>query len=1474
MTGSWKNIRRRATGIIWVILVLAGPLFAQELVFEHFSSNHGLSNNLIRDIIQDDEGYLWFATSGGLNRFDGYLFDIYKPTQGDTLSISDSRISELMLDRRGFLWSRSSLGNFHRIDSKKKQVLNLKELGVLPPGTRVLAQQLSADGDLWLRLNSGMLRIYYTVGSGDRFSYQYYHADNLLPDNQVYFIYPDSRHQVWVGTAGGMVRMQVSRDNSEIIFTENFFVDQPEAILSAREQNGKIFFGTGNNRLVVYDHEKQQFEEVTTGNNTPSGNVRVMMNNYRDEMVFGTDVGDVILYDPALGSYEYFEQENTPGLDSMVIGEVFADSYGMFWLISDRRGIYSFNPERKVFKYHGLNFADRMFLGEPDKQLILEDSNRDLWVGINGGGLFLYDRGMDEFIQLQHDPNKTTSISSDIVLSLYEDRSKNLWIGTSYGGINKLSLKQSQFTHITLVAEPKTDFDNYVRSVTADPLGNIYLGTKAGKIFVYRGTTRIGTIPDDLYDPSIFPVTNIYCLYFDNDHNLWVGTKGKGLYVFKSFLGYYSNLNHPGIQLQHITSDAEAEISIHSENVYSIVRDYYGQYWVGGFTGGLYLLTDPFGDQKITRFTADEHADNNIVSDEVRHLLLDNGHNLWIATSEGISILENRYLQSPEKKFINLQPSISDTTNLSGKVVYQVMQSRNEDIYVAMLDGGINQLRAEDFENRSFRWIHHESPILSSNVYGIREDDNGNIWMGTDNGLFRMHRDGQMIERFDVGSNILPLTFSESCAAGTNRHELVFGSNKGFILFQPSEIHKDTTQFPLVFSRLEINGEWISSTHSGILDLDIDAQRSVVLDHTQRNITLHFSVLDYDHPSAVQYSSFLEGLDNYWSKPSTVNYVNYRQLDPGDYVLHVRGTNSSGAWLNEEATMTISINPPFWKSIEGNLLISLILLVFLVAAAIIVFRQIRIQNKLKIEKAITEKRIEYYTNISHEFKTPLSLILNPVEEIINSHKSSDFSRQKGVQIKNNATYLKRLIEQMLDFRKLREGRMQLKITELNLVAFFNEIYLIFLPLSKKLNIKFSFEHNLDEYFGYADFAQLEKITYNLLSNAFRFTPAGKEVTLNMQIDESDKKLVFTVEDEGPGISVDELPRIFDRFYMSKSSTGIGLFFTRELVYLHKGEIEAGNKEEGGAVFTISIPVGPASYTSEEMLLESDKKLSFDFHPIDDIETIVSTPLHVGEEHIHVNSYMASILIVEDNTEMLNYLGTELSKKFKVYKARDGQQGLSMTRKHLPDLVLSDVKMSVMNGYELTRAIKDNYYTSHIPVILLTAESSEEMKIEGIASGADDYIEKPFNLNYLFTKIDKTILQRKKLIKRFDNETRENVIQDRRRGEDDSEFITTVQNLINEHLSNSNLDVEFLVEQMGISRTLFFKKVKASIGFSPNEYIRILRMKAAARMLSSSRNTINEIGFSIGYNDPNYFGKTFKKHFGITPSEYRATAEKR
>ena len=1451
---------------ILIGIIYAGILNAQEYYFEHISSIQGLSNNIVRDIIQSSDGYMWFATSGGLNRFNGRNFDIYRPVPGDIHSLSYSRLYHIFEDKHGYIWVISSIGNIHRVNPLTHEVDNFLESNIIPAGAYVRSFMQTCSGNIWLVTDRGLLYVEYPDAASDKFRTKWIDNSNGLSNLNVNFIYEDKDGQIWIGTDSGLQwQYQFNAERDDLVFTQSFSKDKI-AFTAVLELDGKLYFGTGSGKLIVFEQETQSFEEQKEMSRRLRGSVTTISAGNSGSVLIGTTIGDLLYFEPSSNKIKYFEYNHTASLDSGYVIQIFPDSYGKFWLVNENRGVYKYDPEANRFSYFDLNARNRSFLGESDKQVLFEDSNKDLWIGINGGGLFLYERDKDAFRSFMNDPDNSTSISSNIILSLYEDHSKNLWIGTSDGGVDKLSLHRDYLRKIKPVENPQNSFENYIRAIATDALGNIWVGSKAGKIYVYKNDKKVVTLPDDLQNPNVLPVINVYCLFFDYDNNLWIGTKGEGIYVLRNLLSNLNNLKTRKLEVVHFSHDPANRNTLSSNNVYSITQDYHGQYWIASFQGGLDLLVDPFANPEFTNYNAGSHNKMAISSDETRYLFLDNKHNLWIATSNGVSILEKKNLNAANKEFINLTSSIGNQSDLSGKVVYQICQAQNNEIVLALLDGGFDVLETFDFDAKNFVWKHYNEAMNSPTVYSVESDFLGNVWLGAENGLRKLNTETDHIERYNFTDNKSRFNFTESASLKTSRNELVFGTSDGFILFNPELISKDTAQYPLKFSGLEINGEKIDGFNtSGTL---LTGPSNLKLNHDQDNITLYFATLDYSDQESIQYSCFLEGYDTYWSNPSTQNSVTYRKLPPGDYVLRVKSTNSSGFWMENESELPIEITPPFWKSTLGYGILTALFLLISSTIIIVGRRQVVMRNENRIEKALNERRIQYYTNISNDFKTPLSLILNPAEEILQSHKSSSLAKDNALIIKKNATYLKRLIEQILEFRKIREGKMQLLVNEINLIEFFREVYLMFLPLAKRMEVTFDYKFNIDAFIGFADIRILEKIVYNLLSNAFRYTPTGRNIQLVVEINNKQNLLSMKVQDDGPGINENDLPKIFDRFYERSSSSGIGLFFTRELVLLHKGEIRAQNNPKRGATFEVSIPVTAESYENTEIAQIRAPQTAFDLNAITDIEMLLANRRKTTDTALqHNQDYFNKVLLVSSDDNLRTYLSLELARDFNVVEANSGSLGVELANERQPDLILCDVNTSDINGFELTKLIKQNFNTSYIPVILLSNIESEETWIDSAECGADELIIKPFNLKYLIIKVSTTIVKWKKLKERFERDLVAEEIKEVPIHVD-KQMIDKVQTVIDQNLANPDLNVEFIANTIGISRTLFYKRMKKQSGFAPNQYLNLVRMKEAAHLLSTTNKSVSEISNSVGFADSNYFCKTFKKHYGKTPTTYK------
>ncbi len=1428
----------------FIFITIYLPISSQSIQFDHLDIKDGLSDNSVRNIIQDKKGYLWFATLNGLSRYDGRSFKNYYSIPGDTNSLSNSLMVKIKEDKNGYIWCWSDDENIQRVDPITNKVLNF-HTQILKREVPVKDFIITSKGDIWTWGKEGCVKISYTDNSGN-INTELFNKENDFPSNKINFVFEDEKQNIWAGTQQGLIRINFSDNGNRVINT--YFNNKK--FISFSQTSNNIWFGTRNQGIVNYNISNKDFTSLLGINDKLKGkSIRCIHQYSPNNLILGSDKF----------IFEYTISNNIVVAIShpklTITTRIFPDAYNQLWIIAETKGIYKFEPKERKLKYYDLNSKERLFLGIRDKQQLFEDSNKNLWIGIHGGGLFLYNRETDKFENFRYNEDERGSLSSDVVLSIFEDYSKNLWVGTMYGGVNKINLSEKNFTWHKPILNPSNIFENEIRSSTEDREGKLWLGSKGGKIFCYKNYKLQYTFPDDLSAENRLKLMNInvYSLFIDNADNLWIGTKGKGVFILKDII----NATPKNIKIVHLSTSMAEPL----DKVYSINQDRNGNYWIGSLGSGIAVLSNPFDKPKFVTYKENGKA-NQIISNYVRYLFFDIDNNLWIGTSKGISLLPSNQLEESNKRFISISNDKQDLSSLSYNEVDCIFQSSDKTIYAATMGGGLNMLRQYSIEDEFFEWQNfNKADGLSTNkIYSIQEDSENNIWLSTSYGINKYYPVNNKFENFFVEKKQGLNYFTESCGTKSHDGELIFGHSRGFLSFNPIRIIKDSSRYPIVLSKLYINGNEILPSESGLIKKSIENENEIKLSYLQNSIRFNFSVLDYKNPERIQFSFKLENFDDNWSTPLTNNTALYQNLQPGIYTFLLRATNSDGIEMQDTLRFKINITPPFFKSFFGYVLMSVFAAIIFFIILYLYKRQISVKHEIAFADKLNEKKLKYYTNISHEFKTPLTLILSPVQDIIDEESASNEIRSNAKQIQKNAAYLLNLVEQILDFRKIREEKMKLNVVNINIVDFIKNIHNQFVPLAKKANIDLKFNTKEKNVFGYIDVRLIKKVLYNLISNAIKFTPAFKSIDILVDIDKKKDIINISIINEGPGIKKSDLEKLFERFHKSENSSGIGLFFVKELVTTHKGSIEVESDLNNGTCFKVSLPIERKYYLESEIgednVMSSNIPLSTTI-PIDKYEVDKQTP----KEHLN------SILIIEDNDEMRQYLTKKFKHFYNVFTAPNGKEGVSIATKEMPDLIVCDVMMPVMDGIEATQNIRENFNTSHIPIILLTANSSEEKKIEGIEIGADDYITKPFDFKYLKLKIENLISQRKKIIQNFskDPDLPANILTNSKQ---DKEFIEKVKLLIEENLDNHNFSVDWLSEKMDCSRTIFYKKMKAIAGETPHGFISTIQMKKSAQLLKQTNLSISEISVLVGYSDTNYFSKNFKKHFGKTPKTYQ------
>ena len=801
---------------------------------------------------------------------------------------------------------------------------------------------------------------------------------------------------------------------------------------------------------------------------------------------------------------------------------------------------------------------------------------------------------------------------------------------------------------------------------------------------------------------------------------------------------------------------------------------------------------------------------------------------------------------------------------------------------------------------------------LSSDVLlSIREDHKQNLWISTENGICKFVPSGERFENYDERSISFRVRFSEAASTLTSGGDMLFGTSNGLFMFSPDSIRKSSYVPPVVFSKLMVANEDVIPGEKSILKVDLDDTQELVLSHDENIFSVQYAALDYTNPQNIQYAYILDGFEKQWTFADRQRSVTYTNLPKGDYIFRVRSTNSDGVWVDNERILNITILPSFWETPLAYVLYVCFVLLIIFVAVYILFTIYRLKHEVSVEQQISDIKLRFFTNISHELRTPLTLIAGPVEQVLKNDKLPADAREQLVVVERNTNRMLRLVNQILDFRKIQNKKMKMQVQQLNVVAFVRKIMDNFESVAEEHNIDFLFQTEKEALNLWVDADKFEKIVFNLLSNAFKYTPNGKMITVFIREDEG--TVSVGVQDQGIGIAENKRKSLFVRFenlvdknIFNQASSGIGLSLVKELVEMHKATISVDSRLGEGSCFKVDFLKGKEHYSSSVEFILEDSAAPLSMERIVDIANsslqteaaIVDAPdleVSAAKEEAGESSSKELMLLVEDNQELRSFLRSIFASTYRVVEASDGMEGWSKALKYLPDIIISDVMMPEKDGIEMTRELRADMTTSHIPIILLTAKTTIESKLEGLEYGADDYITKPFSATYLQARVENLLMQRKKLQNFYRDSLTHVTVSETpvAQGEtlaghasaepvssaaeepampemspNDRKFMDKLVDLMEKNMDNGELVVDDLVRELAVSRSVFFKKLKTLTGLAPVEFIKEMRIKRAAQLIETGEFNMTQISYMVGINDPRYFSKCFKAQVGMTPTEYR------
>ncbi len=1405
-----------------------------DFVFSQIGSKDGLSQNTVRAIHVDKEGFVWAGTLNGLNRFDGYKFLTFNPQAGSSTSLVDNRVKDVNEDQYGSLWVKTYNNEFSCYDPASCSFVNYLAQEKTEPMHYDSFYESLMRKEIWLwGKENGCLRI---TKQGER-----YVSKLFIPTEQCSFFYEDSHSVIWTGGVGGVFKIG---SDGEV---EQFFRNK-YSITCAIELNGKIYFSTTDATLLIYNSELKYFEEISSPAIYSGFSYVAKLSN--TQLVLVSQSHGVVGFNTESKLFG----ELLWGKDAEFKGDIgmSTDKDQGLWFYNHSGNFWYFNPHSQRFKKFNLIPNDLIRLIDYERFVVFIDSRNLIWITTYGNGLFCYNPATETLQNFKYSSN-SNSLASDYLLSITEDRFGNIWIGSEYAGIIKIVRSEFDLQIIRPEKEASIGKSNNVRTILEDSSHHIWVGTKNGSLYVYDPDLVDGTRIDKIFNP--------YTLEEDGNNRIWVGTKGYGLYIFDSKMQQ---------EVYHAAHDKSnpTKVQLSHNSVFDILMDRQGRMWIGTFGGGLNLAV-PSGKQYV--FTRFFHNQGNM--SYVRCLVQDRKDRIWVGTSDGIVRFNPDELIHDPKAFKRYCRSLSDDNSLSNNDVKTIFEDKEGTIWIGTAGGGLNKF---DESDESFKSFTSRDGISDDVISGIQEDNSKNLWISSENGITRFNIESETSIAYYFHQNTYENFFNENAKAYTKDGNLLWGSLNGLLVFNPDSIVPQTNVPPVTLTNLYVHNQLIEPHgNSSPLSKSIDYTDRIALSYKENSFTIEFATLALKDPKKNKYSYQLTNFDDQWSIPNGSNSATYKNLPPGHYSFLVKGCNSDGVWNDQITRLEVVINPPFWKTGYAYVFYLILIVAVVYVSMRLVLKFNSLNNNIRVEKELTNHKLRFFTNISHEFRTPLTLIRGAVENI-NRQKEIPAVIHKQVQIlSRNSVMLTNLIDQLLEFRKLQNNVMTLDLEKTDMIKFAEFIFAGFQELAVQKMIDYQYVHDVDSLDMFIDKRKVDKIIYNLLSNAFKFTPKNGTIALAVRFDAINKKCRITVTDNGIGIDKEMQGLLFSRFMQinfSVSGTGIGLSLVKEFVEAHKGRVWYESNPNGGSLFHVELSTDSIPYEGEHFVESKDVDSLGDdipFRPASIAENSSSDQLPEISNAI-LRNY--KLLIIDDNEDIRSFLVDEFSKYMEVETAEDGDAGYEKAKEINPDLIICDIMMPKKNGFETTRALKEDFQTCHIPVILLTAHSSAEHQLEGIQSGADAYIMKPFSLSYVATRVFKLIEQRELLKKRFSNE----YILDGSfiNSDQDKKFYNQISNILEEHMSDSQFSVIDFAELAKMRRTLFYKKVKGITGMSPNELIKVKRLNKAAELLLSGDFTVSEVSIKVGFESPFYFSNCFKAHYKCSPSKYGQHSEEK
>ncbi|WP_310560341.1 two-component regulator propeller domain-containing protein [Flavobacterium sp.] len=1305
------------------------------------------------------------------------------------------------------------------------------------------------NGFVWIGTDNGLNRF-----DGNKIKI-YNKQNSALSSNDISDLLIDRKRKIWIGTFGGGLNFynpsndrfvtykNSPNDNTSIPSNElNTLFEDSKGIIWLGTKNGLSSFNEKENTFKTYKFDSKNTFSIS------NNDVRSIYEDGNKKLWIGTFGGGLNKFDSATGKFCRIKSSSTISPD--YIHSLCGINKNEILIGTSGKGMLTFDVNTLSFqkKWYGIDKTINIV------RRIKRDRNGIIWIGTDGVGLFKIKNinSTNPIVtNYSNDSQSETYISSNAIYALMEDEDSNIWSGTAWNGVGVLSLNKD-FTFISSSNKGESPIsvlsiyknkDSFFMGLDGKGLTVLPEKTKVAKHYNSKNKNTIG---DDY----------VQYIYEAQNGTLLIGTFVNGLINFNYKTGSFT-------QFKQKIGDPK---SLSFNDVRYIVEDDKNNFWIATWGGGLNYLD--IKTKEFKSFSERKGDKNDISSDNVISLQKD-GQSIWMATfGGGVNLLDTKTNQFKVYKSIDGNPN-----SISSDYLYSILKDSKGNIWMGTAGEGINLL---DTKTQKINRFDNFKNIRYQTVTAILEDNKGLIWFSTKQGIFNYDYATKVFKSF---SN-LKEDYHINSGFKDEKGMLYFGCSKGVIKFNPETIKVKNVTPEVKFTSFKLFNKEVPIGEDEILKNDISFSKNITLKHDQDVITFEFAAMLFPSSSGCEYQIKMDNFDKNWRSIGKEGSATYTNLSPGQYVFKVRSRELGSEWANQYSSLNIKILKPFWTEWWAFLIYALLAIASFYVFIKYIISWENMKADLRFEKFSHEKDVELYnlkqdffTNISHEIRTPVTLILSSINKLLKSDELIENQQQNSFgTIKKNGEYLLNLVNELLDYRKLEHHQIKLKVFKGNWVSFCKEIHLSFKEFAYQKDITFEFECSSSSIELWFDKNQMEKVLYNLFSNALKFTSAGGSIKLT--ITETETSVQLELVDHGIGISKKHLSKIFNRFYQANDADsvngagfGLGLTISNEIIKLHQGEIKVKSKKGAGSTFTIILKKGNSFFNEAEIGgSETNEEL------IENYFTTKQNKVEVLAQSTEGPTVKEqTLLIVEDNVDIGNYIAELLSDEYAILRAYNGKEGLEIALEKMPDLIISDVMMPIMDGIELTHNLKTIVTTSHIPVILLTARASFMNKMEGFETGADDYVTKPFNESLLRARIKNILKNRSLLHEKFHSEDTTD-IGEFVKNKKDQEFLQNLGLFIEKNIDSDNLAANLVAKELGMSHSVLYKKLKTLTGLSLVEYMRDYRLKKAKELLKTKQFTLNEVCYQVGYSDRKYFSKLFKERFGNPPTFYMKEKE--